>query len=95
MFAVLRPPAGGVGGPADLPDRAAGGAGPSLQPPGQPRHRQPRDVHRDRGRHRGRGGPGELGLVDSWSEYSSLIGPDDEYCGEVACDWWPARNTEL
>ena len=28
--------------------------------------------------------------MDSWPQYSSLIGPDDEYCGEVACDWWPA-----
>ena len=45
MFAVLRPSAGGMVGPAHLPDRAAYGAGAGLQPPGQPRHRQPRDVH--------------------------------------------------
>ena len=21
-----------------------------------------------------------------WSQYSPLIGPDDEYCGQVSCD---------
>ena len=23
----------------------------------------------------------------SWSQYSPLIGPDDEYCGKVSWDW--------
>ena len=26
-------------------------------------------------------------MVESWSQYSPLIGPDDEYCGQVSCDW--------
>ena len=30
---------------------------------------------------------GELGLVDSWAQYSALIGPDAEYSGQVSCDW--------
>ena len=29
---------------------------------------------------------GELWLV-SWPQYSPLIGPDVEYCGQVSCDW--------
>ena len=23
----------------------------------------------------------------SWSQYSPLICPEDEYCGQVSCDW--------
>ena len=23
----------------------------------------------------------------AWSQYSPLIGPHDEYCGQVRCDW--------
>ena len=38
--------------------------------------------------------PGELWLV-SWPQYSPLIGPDDEYCGQVSCDWSAGHNTHL
>ena len=31
-------------------------------------------------------GAGELWLV-TWQQYSSLIGPEDEYCDPVNCDW--------
>ena len=24
----------------------------------------------------------------SWPQYSPLIGPEDEYYGQVSCDWW-------
>ena len=31
----------------------------------------------------------------SWSQYSPLIGPDDEYYDQVSCDWWRVHNTDL
>ena len=30
---------------------------------------------------------GELGLVETWPQYSAVIGPEAEYCGQESCDW--------
>ena len=30
-----------------------------------------------------------------WPHYSPLIGPDDEYCGQVSCDWSAGHITLL
>ena len=29
-----------------------------------------------------------------WSQYSALIGPQREYCGQVSFDWWIAYNKQ-